>query len=253
MAVKGALATAFSLSATKPMNRNEAGYDGLKERTINPSAFDDATDALTIPAADYATLIPGEKISLSVVGTITGLGANVERFCAKRGSNQISFSETLAAALNTTPKTEGGRGGAVSVIALAGSLDNSERVLSNNYKPCGEVITVGEFGREYNTVRVQNLADGATRKFKGGFDNGTFQVDLLFDSDDVGQTLLEAAGESRNTYAVHIKYPDPTAEEFFFEALIMSLKRIIGGPDDALMLRTVLELDHRTIIEGTVA
>ena len=253
MAVKGALATAFSLSAAKPATRDEGGYDGLKRRLITPSAFDDATDALTIPAADYATLIPGEKISFDVAGTITGLAADTEKFCAKRGSNMISFCETLSAALQTTPENDGGRGGTADVVALAGSLDGTERILSNNYKPCGEVISVGEFGREYNTVRVQNLADGATRKFKGGFDNGTFQVDLLFDSDDVGQTLLEAAGESRNTYAVHIQYPAPSAEEFYFEALVMSLKRIIGGPDDALMLRTVLELDHRTIREGTVA
>ena len=72
---------------------------------------------------------------------------------------------------------------------------------------CGEAVSIGEFGREYNTVRVNNLASGATRKFKGSYDNGSMQVDLLFDSANAGQTLLEAAATSTSTYAFRVNFP----------------------------------------------
>ena len=241
MAIKGSLETTFAVSAAKPGTRNESGYDGLETRTITPSAFTDSEDSLTIPAADYNTLIPGEIISLSAVGSITGLAANTDRYCAKLGSNKIAFSTTLANALASTPVK----------VALGGTL-GSARVVSNNFKPCGEVTSIGEFGREYNTVRVNNLSSGATRKFKGSYDNGTIQADLLFDSDDVGQVVLEQAADSTSTYAFQVGFPGGSgAEDFYFEGLVSGLKRVVGGPDDALMLRVTIELDHNSIVEGT--
>ena len=120
------------------------------------------------------------------------------------------------------------------------------------FTDCAEVVSIGEFGREYNTVRIMNLATGATRKFKGSFDNGTIQADLLFDSADGGQTLLEAASLSRDPYSFRVQFPGGSgSEQFYFRALVTNLKRIVGGPDDALMLRATLEIDHNEIIEGT--
>ncbi len=117
------------------------------------------------------------------------------------------------------------------------------------FTDCGEVISLGEFGREYTTVRVMNLKDGATRKFKGSYDNGTVQVDLLFDADDAGQTLLEAAGDSATQkYSFKVTLPDGSSG-FYFRGYVMSLKRIIGGPDDAIQIRASLELDETQIVE----
>ena len=118
-----------------------------------------------------------------------------------------------------------------------------------SFTDCGEVTSLGEFGREYQTVRVMNLADGATRKFKGSYDNGTVQVDILFDSDDAGQTLLEAAGDSATQkYSFKVTLPDGSSG-FYFRGYVMSLKRIIGGPDDAIMLRCSIEIDENIIVE----
>lgn len=143
--------------------------------------------------------------------------------------------------------------------ALPTGADDAARLTSAqgaraNYTDCGEVISIGEFGREYQTVRTNNLASGATRKFKGSYDNGSFQADLLFDSADPGQTILEAAGKSTAKYAFRVAFPGDSgsnSEEFFFQALVTSLKRIVGGPDDAIMLRCQVEIDHETILEGT--
>ena len=121
------------------------------------------------------------------------------------------------------------------------------------FTDCGEVVSLGEFGREYNVVSVVNLAEGATRKFKGSYNNGTVQVDLLFDSADAGQSLLEDGAQETATYLFKIGLPgaSPDGEEFYFSGLVTMLKRIVGGPDDAIMLRATIEIDHRNIIEGT--
>ena len=242
MAIKGALTTKFAISAFKPANRNEAGYDALKSRIITPSAFDNAEDSLTIPAADYDALIPGEVVSLSDVGSLTGLAVDTDRYLIKLPANMIAFAIS---------RDEAVRGAAATKVALDGTL-GSAMVRANNFKPCGEVTSVGEFGREYNVVAVNNLASGATRKFKGSYTQGSMTVEMLFDSDDVGQTVVEAAGDSTATYAFHVQLPAPSAEEFFFEGLVTMVKRVVGGPDEAIMLNTTIELDHNSIIEGTV-
>ncbi len=240
MAVKGALTTCFGISETKPANRNQAGYDALKVRTITPSALTTADDDVTIPAADWNTLVDNEAVRLNPLGSITstGLANTTDLYVIKKPQNKIAFALSKAG----------------TAISLGGTLGNA-RVVANNFKNCGEVISVGEFGREYTTVRVMNLKDGATRKFKGSVDQGTIQLDLLFDGDDPGQEILERAGEHATaTYAFHIQLPETngTAEEFYFEGFVASLKRIVGGPDDALMMRANIELDHRSIVEGTV-
>lgn len=140
----------------------------------------------------------------------------------------------------------------VSATLVTGTPDET-KYEALTFTDCGEVVSIGEFGREYTVVRVNNLASGATRKFKGSYDQGTIQLDLLFDSADAGQTLLEAASVSTAKYAFKVGLPGTGAagEEFYFQALVTSLKRIVGGPDDAVMLRATLELDHTDVIEGT--
>lgn len=261
MATKGSLGTGIELSETKPATRNAAGYQALKTRTITPSAFTDAEDSFTIPADDYATLIPGELVGLSAVGSITGLGvlagsaggnllynsdgtpAATARYCVLLGSNKIAFATSHAEALKGTGATK---------VALGGTL-GAARIRSNNFKPCGEATSVGEFGREYTAVRTNNLKDGATRKAKGSFDQGSVQFDLLFDAGDVGQTLLEEAGDDTSTYVFRVALPGETGDkqEFYFEGLVMGLKRIVGGPNDAINIRTAIEIDHHSIIETT--
>ena len=239
MAAKGALGTAFAISAAKPSTRDEAGYEALDSRTISPSALSTAANDFTIPAADHATLFTGEPITVSDNGNVTGISDDDERFVIVKGSNKIALAATRADAIAGT------------AINLGGTLGSAEFEVSN-YKECLEATNVGEYGREYNVVRVVNLADGATRKFKGSYDNGTVQVETLFDSSDPGQSLLEIAEKSTATFAFRVSLPGgASAEDFYFEGLVTSVKRIPGGPDDAIMLRVTVEIDHRSIVEGT--
>ena len=148
---------------------------------------------------------------------------------------------------------KGALGTTLGIVKAAPGTFNEAGYEALTFVTCAEVTNVGEFGREYNVVRVVNLADGATRKFKGSYDNGSVSVELLFDSSDAGQTLLEAAEVETDKYSFRVGLPGSGAsgEEFYFRALVTSLKRIPGGPDDAIMIRATLEIDHNSIVEGT--
>ena len=77
-------------------------------------------------------------------------------------------------------------------------------------------------------------------------------MELLFDSDNTsGQHVIEAAETSRNPY--YFKVTFPSNEVFYFEALVTTVKRMVGGPDDALKLRVQLEITHREILETVTA
>ena len=243
MAVKGALTTTFSISATKPAVKDEMNYENLAERSITPSAVTVADDTVTLPGGDYDSLINGDPIEFTDEGNITGVATGTTYFVVKEGADEIGFAENFSDAI-ADPAV---------LVDLGGTLGTAE-LESSDWKECGEVVSLGEFGREYNVVSVVNLKEGATRKFKGSYNNGTVQVDLLFDRTDVGQTLLEVGGDNDiATYACRVGLPGAAAvgEEFYFEGLVTMLKRIVGGPDDAIMLRATFEIDHNSIVEGT--
>ena len=133
--------------------------------------------------------------------------------------------------------------------------DASEAWNATHFHLCGEVISIGEFGREYNVVTAVNLAEGATRKFKGSYNNGSFTMDLLFDSEGLtgnGQDGIEEAEVDIDPYSFKIVYPGAVGarETFYFHALVTTVKRVVGGPDDALMLRCTVEITHDPIKEA---
>ena len=244
MAIKGALTTTFAISEVKPTNRNENGYDALKAVEVSPEAVAAASNQIQFTQAEFDRLVTGEPVKFTDQTGLTFAPATTDTvYVVKGSSRRVGFATTFANALAGT------------LITLTGTpTANAAHIEVNRFKECGEAVSIGEFGQEFQTVRVNNLKTGATRKFKGSFDVGTIQADLLFDSDDVGQTVLESAAESTATYAFHVQLPEAAGdggEEFYFEGLVASLKRIVGGPDDAVMLRTTIELDHHSIVEGT--
>lgn len=95
-------------------------------RPIEPTAFDPAESALTIPEADYNLLEPADLVHLSEVGGITGLEANELRYLIKLDGNKIAFA------------ADHGNAEAGAEITLGGAL---ERVDSDRDSPTfGQLI-----------------------------------------------------------------------------------------------------------------
>jgi len=77
-------------------------------------------------------------------------------------------------------------------------------MLTDNYVPVGEIITIPEFGRQYTTVKYNPIATRGTQKFKGSFDDGTLAVKMAKVSSDAGQQVVLKAVDKDFFYNIKI-------------------------------------------------
>jgi len=100
------------------------------------------------------------------------------------------------------------------------------------------ITNIGEFGRNYNVGNYNPLADRRTRKYKGAYDEGSFQISLARDLSDQGQSDLQTALDSDDPVPIKVELDDappgsgtnPTS--FEFDALVTSFTTNVGGTSD---------------------
>jgi hypothetical protein len=104
----------------------------------------------------------------------------------------------------------------------------------------GEISDLGEFGRVYNVVKYNTIANRATTKRKGSYDEGTMSLKVGLDNDDAGQTLAKTASESDNDYTFRLTIQDGT--KYYFQAQVSSFKITAGNVDSITEAMISLEL-----------
>lgn len=109
------------------------------------------------------------------------------------------------------------------------------------FTPVGEVTDIGEFGRQYNLVTHNTLADRRTVKRKGSFNDGTLTVQLARVPSDLGQIIITAAVDSDASIAVEVVLQDGTI--FYTTAQVMSYTANIGNVDQITGSTVTLEID----------
>ena len=244
MAASGSLLTKLEVlrPARVPGTQSVTNFRGRRADEVNPTNTITSNE-LDLPSADYNIIEDGDSFVIMNLGSgATGLSEDTTYYAIKEGSTDIALASSYENALADTQLT------------ISGSLQTTTRLDFNYWKACGEVMNVGEFGRMYEMVRINNLGGGATRKFKGSYDNGTFEAELLFDRDDPGQAEIEEAGDSIQTYGFSVILPGGVGEsEFFFTGLVSKVSRAIGGPNDAVRIMATIEIDHNAILEAAQA
>ncbi len=93
----------------------------------------------------------------------------------------------------------------------------------------GEVSDLGEFGREYAEVTFNPLGDRRTVKRKGSYNDGNISMSVARVPSDAGQTLLQAALDSDDSYYFEVVLQDGTT--LYFAAQVMSYTTNVGGVD----------------------
>jgi len=93
----------------------------------------------------------------------------------------------------------------------------------------GEVSDLGEFGREYSEVTFNPLGDRRTVKRKGSYNDGNISMSVARVPSDAGQTLLQDALDSDNSYYFDVELQDGT--HLYFAAQVMSYTTNVGGVD----------------------
>lgn len=105
------------------------------------------------------------------------------------------------------------------------------------YVEVGEIVSIGDFGSNFNAITFTALGDRIVRKFKGSEDPGTIQLELGKDGANTGQDQLNTALASDDDFAIKITLNDegsgspsnPTT--FFFRGKVMSFVNQIGNVD----------------------
>jgi hypothetical protein len=100
------------------------------------------------------------------------------------------------------------------------------------------IESLGNFGKVFQLVTFQAVADGRMFKYKGGFDPGSFQVTVGMDLTDPGQALLQSYGDSlnQNTYPFKMLFngADPTVQAVFFGGKVLSFAPQTGSVNNVV-------------------
>lgn len=109
------------------------------------------------------------------------------------------------------------------------------------------IETLGTFGKMYQEVDFQAIADGRTFKYKGGFNAGSFSMTVAQDLSDPGQALLQQYGTTadQNTYPFKILFNgmDPTVSAAFFGAKVMSFQSVLSSVNTVIKATVNLALN----------
>lgn len=109
------------------------------------------------------------------------------------------------------------------------------------YTAVGEITDLGEFGTEYNAVTHTALGQRQTKKFKGSYNNGSLQLQMARDTSDAGQTAIQAALDSDNSYTFKVTLQDGT--KMYFTGKVMSYRTNVGSVDQITGATTTIEVD----------
>lgn len=133
-------------------------------------------------------------------------------------------------------------GTVLSVCASAPATYNQAGYEALTWTEAGEVDNLGEFGRVYELLTRKPLASRGTVKRKGSYDEGNLPLQLSYDKNDAGQTILLAGSLSDNPYYFRIVTPDST--DFYFEAMVMSFRW--SAPTSSSFFNCMVQLEITT-------
>jgi len=104
-----------------------------------------------------------------------------------------------------------------------------------------DVTELGEFGRTYNLVTHNPIADRRTVKRKGSFNDGAITMQLGRDGTDVGQIAARTALDDDDSAYFALTMQDGTI--LYFSAQVMSFTYNMGNVDSITAGAVTLEID----------
>lgn len=125
----------------------------------------------------------------------------------------------------------------------------------DDYIEIGEIADLGEFGRQYQEIVAQTLGTRGDRKFKGTYNEGTMNVQLLCDPSDAGQVLAAAALLTDYDYNFKVTLNDDESGGFTtpttvtFKAKVMSFPMVGGGPNNMVRRNCQLSIKSGSLVE----
>lgn len=137
-------------------------------------------------------------------------------------------------------------GATIGVSATLAATIDSSGFGALSFTTIGEIIDVGEFGKEFEISSHKPVTTRAIQKFKGAYDLGSTTFAMARDDDDAGQVIALAALASDNSYAFKIAYSDSTID--YFHAKVSSYKTASGDVNSMVNRMMSLEFTSEIVI-----
>ena len=145
----------------------------------------------------------------------------------------------------------------MSVITAAGSILSigSDTVSApdatlDTYVLVSEVVNIPAFGREYELITHNPIDNRKTFKFKGSFNDGSFELQLGRDLEDTGQDNALTALDSDLTYNFRLTLNDDPANgsgsaptTFYLPCKVMSFPTVLDNVNSIVAATVRLEVD----------
>jgi hypothetical protein len=116
----------------------------------------------------------------------------------------------------------------------------------------GLIENIGEFGKVFDLVTFQAVADGRTYKLKGGYNEGNLQMTVASDLTDAGQALLFAYGnaQDQNTYPFKITLVgvDAAFDTVYFGGKVFSYRQQLGTVNNIIRATVNIEINTPVFI-----
>lgn len=125
--------------------------------------------------------------------------------------------------------------------------------VSDTYIAFGHITDLGAFGRVYQIIKFLELDTGATKKFKGSYDDGDLNLKVGRDYADLGQAAALVALDVDAFYNFKVTLNDaqpisgshPTI--VYFKAQVTSFNTQVGGPNNVVMGDVIVAIQSGTI------
>lgn len=119
----------------------------------------------------------------------------------------------------------------------------------------GLIESLGTFGKMFDLVTFQAIADGRTYKFKGGFNAGKLDLVVASDPTDAGQALLltyaEAADQNTYPFQIVLVGVDPSMDTVHFGGKVFSYQRVAGSVNNVLKANVTIEINTPIFVGAT--
>ena len=109
----------------------------------------------------------------------------------------------------------------------------------------GNITDMGEYDRVYEIITTIPLDTRRKQKRKGSYDEGSMSLVLNIDPADVGQNDLRTQSKVDANAYIAITHQDGTVD--FFEALITSASKVVGGADNTYTSNVQMEINSDII------
>ena len=133
-------------------------------------------------------------------------------------------------------------GSAIAISAALPATYDQAGYEALTFSAIGEITNLGAFGKTYNQLSHNPLAERNTQYRKGGYEYPEMPLEMAWDEEDAGQDIVRAALDSDNSYAFEITHQNGTV--IYFTAQVFSYVTNIGTNQDVTTASSTVRPDR---------